>query len=465
MFNSLRSRLWMTYAMLIGLVLFVVGAAIVLVVYRGNIPLQQAALNLQALRVNALPRLQSVGDLDEETLQTLLVNNTNQIRGRIVVLTNDGQVVADSLNEEGANLPEFANAPILTEIGSLPNFYRDSDNQNWYYIIERINKDRLAFFAVNRPRLQIVTIFRDQYLGPLAQAGLLALLVAFVLSLVMSRWITAPLRRISREARQVADGRAHPIPLEGPEEVRQLAASFNDMTRQVQESQQSQKDFIANVSHELKTPLTSIQGFARAIQDGTAHSPEELAQAADVIGMETARMHRLVQDLLTLTKLDAGTIAFSFKTMDLNPLLDAARHKFTPRTDAASIQFEVRKSDRPALVSGDPDRLMQLLDNLLDNALKFTPAGGKIILRSEVNGDMVWVHVIDTGEGIPEDEQSRIFERFYQVDKARSGGEIRGYGLGLAICQQIVQAHGGELSVTSRPGAGSHFVVKIPLQQ
>ena len=90
------------------------------------------------------------------------------------------------------------------------------------------------------------------------------------------------------------------------------------MTRQVQESQQSQKDFIANVSHELKTPLTSIQGFARAIQDGTAHSPEELAQAADVIGMETARMHRLVQDLLTLTKLDAGTIAFSFKTMDLN---------------------------------------------------------------------------------------------------------------------------------------------------
>ena len=465
MFNSLRSRLWMTYAMLIGLVLFVVGAAIVLVVYRGNIPLQQAALNLQALRVNALPRLQSVGDLDEETLQTLLVNNTNQIRGRIVVLTNDGQVVADSLNEEGANLPEFANAPILTEIGSLPNFYRDSDNQNWYYIIERINKDRLAFFAVNRPRLQIVTIFRDQYLGPLAQAGLLALLVAFVLSLVMSRWITAPLRRISREARQVADGRAHPIPLEGPEEVRQLAASFNDMTRQVQESQQSQKDFIANVSHELKTPLTSIQGFARAIQDGTAHSPEELAQAADVIGMETARMHRLVQDLLTLTKLDAGTIAFSFKTMDLNPLLDAARHKFSPRTEAANIQFEVRKSDRPALVSGDPDRLMQLLDNLLDNALKFTPAGGKIILRSEMNGDMVWVHVIDTGEGIPEDEQSRIFERFYQVDKARSGGEIRGYGLGLAICQQIVQAHGGELSVTSRPGVGSHFVVKIPLQQ
>ncbi|QRN82927.1 HAMP domain-containing histidine kinase [Chloroflexota bacterium] len=465
MFNSLRSRLWLTYALLIGLVLFVVGTAIVLVVYRGNIPLQQAAINLQALRVNALPRLQSVGDLDADILQTLLVNNTNQIRGRIVVLTNDGRVVADSLNVEGANLPEFGDTPILTEIGTLPNFYRDSAKQNWYYIIERINQDRLAFFAVSRPRFQIVTIFRDQYLAPLAQAGLLALLVAFILSLLMSRWITAPLRRISREARQVADGRAHPIPLEGPEEVRQLAASFNTMTHQVQESQQSQKDFIANVSHELKTPLTSIQGFARAIQDGTAHSPEELAQAADVIGMETARMHRLVQDLLTLTKLEAGSIAFSFETLDINPLLDAAQHKFTPRTEAAGIQFDMRKSETPAFVYGDPDRLMQLLDNLLDNALKFTPAGGRITLRCELNGETVWIHVIDSGKGIPKDEQNRIFERFYQVDKARTGGEVRGYGLGLAICQQIVQAHDGELSVTSQPGEGSHFVVKIPLQQ
>jgi len=465
MFNSLRSRLGLTYALLIGLVLCVVGAALVLVVYRGNIPLQQAAINLQALRINALPRLQTVSDLSAETLQTLLVRNTSQIRGRIVVLTTDGRVVADSLDEEGANLPNFGDTPILTEVGSLPTFYRDSEGQNWYYIIEQINENRLAFFAVNRPRFQIVTLFRDQFLGPLAQAGLMAMLVAFVLSLLMSRWITAPLRRISREARQVADGRAHPIPLEGPEEVRQLAASFNDMTHQVQESQQSQKDFIANVSHELKTPLTSIQGFARALQDGTAQTPEELAQAADVIGAETARMHRLVQDLLTLTKLDAGTIAFSFETLDFNPLLRAALHKFTPQTEAAGIQFEVTESERPAFIQGDPDRLMQVLDNLLDNALKFTPTGGKISLRSEINGDSIWVYVIDSGEGIPPEEQSRIFERFYQVDKARTGGEVRGYGLGLAICQQIVLAHGGTLSVTSQPGEGSHFVVKIPLQK
>jgi two-component system OmpR family sensor kinase len=465
MFTSLRSRLWLTYALLIGLVLCVVGTAIVMVVYRGNIPLQQAALSLQTLRVNALPKLRAAADLTPATLQAMLTRSTNQIRGRIVVLTLDGQVIADSLGDQGVNLPDFGENPPQTEVGALPLFYRDSEGQIWYYIIDNINGDRLALFAVNRPRFQIVTIFRDQFLGPLVQAGLLAMLVAFILSLLMSRWITAPLRRIGREARQVANGRAHPIPLEGPEEVRQLASSFNVMTRQVQETQQSQKDFVANVSHELKTPLTSIQGFAHALQDGTVQSEAELAQAANVIESEAARMHRLVQDLLTLTKMDAGTAAFSFQAIDLNPLLKAAQHKFTPRIQAAGIEFQVDFAKNPAMVQGDADRLMQVLDNLLDNALKFSISGDSITLASNTTPEDVLIHVIDTGEGIPLEEQNRIFERFYQVDKARTGGEVRGYGLGLAISQQIVNAHGGTLSVTSQPGEGSHFVVKLPLQK
>jgi signal transduction histidine kinase len=373
-------------------------------------------------------------------------------------------VLADSLDEQSASLPDFDNMPLQTEVGALPGFYRDSDGRLWYYLIDSIDEEHVAFFAVSRPRLQIVTIFRDQYLGPLVQAGLFSMLVAFVLSLVMSRWITAPLRRISREARQVADGRARPIPLEGPEEVRHLAVSFNDMNRQVQETQQSQKDFIANVSHDLKTPLTSIQGFARALQDGTAQTEEELSQAADVIESESERMHRLIQALLTLTKMDAGMAEFDMRPMDVTPLLQAAKHNFTPRAEAMGIQFTTAFTDLPVRIMGDPDRLMQVLDNLLDNALKFTEAGGRVTLTSRAIGGELQIHVMDTGQGISPEEQKRIFERFYQVDKARPGGEVRGYGLGLSISQQIVNAHGGTLSVTSQPGEGSHFVVKIPLQ-
>ena len=463
MFNSLRSRLWLTYALLIGLVLCVVGAAIVLVVFRGNIPLQQAALYLQTLRSNALPKLRAVGNLNPDVLQVALERNTDQIRGRIVILTNQGKIIADSHEDEEVTLPDFGEGPLKTEVGALPKYYRDSNGQGWYYIIDTITENHLAYFAIYRPRLQIISIFRDQYLGPLLQSGIIALLAAFFLSLLMARWINAPLKRISNEARQVADGHAHPIPPKGPVEVRQLASAFNDMASQVRATQQSQKDFIANVSHELKTPLTSIQGFAQAVRDGTALSAEDLHQAADVIESEAIRMNRLVQDLLTLERMDAGTVLFKMQIFDVNDLLRGVEQKFAPRADDAGIDLQIRHHGEEVLISGDSDRLMQVMDNLLDNAIKFTPRGGRISISNQIIGKEVLIHVSDTGLGIPPSEQQRIFERFYQIDKARPGGKRRGYGLGLAISKQIVETHSGSLSVISTAGEGSHFVVKLPL--
>ena len=464
MFNTLRFRLWLTYALLICLVLFIVGTAMVVVIYRGNIPIQQASLSLQILRANALPRLRALNRYNPASLQVLLEQNSEQIRGRIVVMTNNGRVIADTLNEENIALPDLGESPIKTEVGALPKFYRDNQGQRWYYIIDEINQNRLVLFAVRRPRLQFVSIFRDQFLGPLVQAGLIALFTAIILSLTLSQWVSAPLKRISLAAYQVTEGQAQPIPLEGPAEVRQLASAFNDMSQRVQETQQAQKDFVANVSHELKTPLTSIQGFARAIQDGTAKSKSELTQAAEVIDSEATRMHRLIQDLLTLTKMDAGTAAFEMQPINLQNLLDAVVIKFSPRAIAAGVAFESSHPDLPAFLQADPDRLIQVFDNLLDNALKFTPQGGKISFFSQIMEEHVKIHVVDTGEGIPQTEQKRIFERFYQVDNARPGGKIRGYGLGLAISQQIVEAHSGSISLTSSPGEGSHFMVKLPLR-
>jgi len=236
------------------------------------------------------------------------------------------------------------------------------------------------------------------------------------------------------------------------------------MTRQVQTTRQSQKDFIANISHELKTPLTSIQGFAQAVRDGTVQSNDDLHQAADVIESEAIRMHRLVQDLLTLEKMDAGTVLFDMQVFNANDLMSAAERKFAARAEDAGIDLLVTHTGEEAVITGDSDRLMQVLDNLLDNAIKFTPRGGEISLYSGIIDKAVLIHVSDTGKGIPPSEQQRIFERFYQVDKARTGGKWRGYGLGLAISKQIVETHGGSLSIISAAGEGSHFVVKLPLQ-
>ncbi len=464
MINSLRSRLWLSYAILIALVLCLIGGAIAVVVYRNNIPLQQAALKLQSLRANALPRLFGIRDLDPAALQAVLDRNLDPLRGRIVILTNQGKVMADSFAEEDSSLPAFGDAPLKTEVGGLPGFYRDAQGRGWYYIIDEIGQNRLVFFAVNRPRLPLLSIFRDQYLRPLVWAGLIALPTSVIFSLILSRWISQPLKRISQEAGQVAKGGARPIPPEGPEEVRQLALAFNKMTRQVQDSQQSQKDFVANVSHDLKTPLTSIQGFAQAILDGTIQTEAQRQQAAEVIQTEAGRMDRLVTDLLTLAKMDAGTAAFEMQDFDLTNLVEAAARKFSPLIEKAGIHLETSLPETAVKIKGDPDRLMQVLDNLLSNAIKFTPAGGKVTLFCQADEEIASIHIMDTGPGIPPEEQARIFERFYQVDKARTGGGARGYGLGLAISKQIVETHQGTLSLSSQAGEGGHFVVKLPLQ-
>ena len=155
---------------------------------------------------------------------------------------------------------------------------------------------------------------------------------------------------------------------------------------------------------------------------------------------------------------------FEMQTFNANDLLPAVERKFASRAEDAGIDLQVTHLGEEAVITGDSDRLLQVLDNLLDNAIKFTPRGGKISISSQIIGKEVNIHVSDTGKGIPPSEQQRIFERFYQVDKARSGGKLRGYGLGLAISKQIVEAHGGSLSIISAAGEGSHFVVKLPLQ-
>jgi two-component system sensor histidine kinase ResE len=272
------------------------------------------------------------------------------------------------------------------------------------------------------------------------------------------------LRRISATARAVASGEYRPIPLEGPSEVQELVRSFNEMSALVQVSQQSQRDFVANVSHDLKTPLTSIQGFAQAILDGTANNPEALNKATKVIHAEASRMNRLVTDLLELARLDSGIVELERAPLNLAELLKGVIEQFNPQVLKADIDLKV-EIDPISDIIGDSDRLKQVFTNLIDNALKHTPISGSITLRARQVESHVEVLVSDTGPGIPPGELSRIFERFYQVDKSRRGGSERGMGLGLAIAHEIVTAHGGTISAHNNPKQGSSFVVKLPVAQ
>jgi signal transduction histidine kinase len=458
MFSSLRSRLWFSFALLIAVVLLVTAFSLLIFVARANLSarleLRQAAERI--LLLNDQP------DSINPNLFEQIVNRIDQNQNfRTLIVNRSGSVAADSRMETEAEFPLIRRLPKdpRTEVIAT----RDADGKTWLYTGRPIGGGYVILLAVERQPLKEVAaspLSRD-LLSILGQSGLIAFALALLLALVISKSIAAPLQQISNAAREVAEGKQITVRPAGPREVRQLGESFNQMSLQIHASQQSQRDFVANVSHELKTPLTSVQGFAQALIDGTAATPEAQKQAAQVIYDEAGRMHTMVLDLLDLAKLDAGTADLEYERVDLAILLDSVIERFTPQSTRAKVSLVKKYQDLPE-VTGDGDRLAQVFNNLVDNALKHTPPGSTIYIAAIGAGQSVEISITDNGPGIPQEEISRIFERFYQLDKSRQGGPAHGAGLGLAIASQIVHAHGGQIKAHSEPGKGSKFTVLLP---
>ncbi|MBN9388778.1 MAG: HAMP domain-containing protein [Chloroflexi bacterium] len=298
----------------------------------------------------------------------------------------------------------------------------------------------------------------------LAGAGVVALLVASLAGFLLARSLTRPLVRLTEASQAVARGDyAHRVAPEGGYEMTRLAETFNQMTYNVDKSQRIQRQLIANVSHELKTPLTSIQGFSQAMLDGILRRPEDFVRPAEIISHETARMIRLVNGLLELSKLESGQAALQLTGLDLARVLQNCADSFAPQARSNEVKL-LTDFNSPLPLNGDPDRLNQVFTNLVHNALKFTPAGGTIRLAAYRTGSSVVVTVTDTGAGIPAADLPHIFERFYQADKSRRRDQAdEGTGLGLAISREIIQAHGGKIEATSELNKGTQFVVTLPV--
>jgi signal transduction histidine kinase len=309
------------------------------------------------------------------------------------------------------------------------------------------------------PTLHFLRRFRQTMARPLVQAGLIAFVLGVLLSALVSRSIARPLRRVADAARALAGGNLDArAPATGPSEVQELAETFNEMARRIQASQQAQRDLVANVAHDLRTPLTSIQGFAQALVDGTAATPEAQARAARAIHEESQRMQRMTNLLLDLARFEAGAITLRREPVDLAALARKRVAHFAPQAQDAGVTLTAQVTT-PTTTVGDAARLEQAVDNLLGNALAHTGEGGRVLVHVDAEPAWALLAVSDTGVGIPSEDLPRIFERFYRGDKARRG---TGTGLGLAIVREIARAHDGTVQAESVVGVGSKFTLRLP---
>jgi len=307
------------------------------------------------------------------------------------------------------------------------------------------------------PRTGTLAIWAS-LLRPFLFAGLITLAISLIIAIIFARSIYRPVRQVTQTAQQIAQGQYdQQITVTGPREVKGLALSFNQMTAQVKQSQQRLRHFVADVSHQLKSPLTSIQGFAQAILDGTAGDEDTRLKAATIINDESQRMRRQVDELLELARMQSGQVKMAREPVAIADLVDHYRQIFAVQAEEKGVTIKT-EIEAGVTAMGDIDRLEQVVANLLDNAIKNSPAQDQIKVISHRQPDnQVEIRVADNGPGIPPEQIPYVFDRFYQA-----GGVRTGAGLGLAIAREIIRAHGGTIEVESYPGGNTEFIVRLP---
>ncbi|NKQ34396.1 MAG: HAMP domain-containing protein [Chloroflexi bacterium] len=478
MFKTLRSRLLLSYILVVIVALLVVAVAIIAIGIQPGVryvPALQRLDTISRASRNELVRLRASG-ADREAILQVLADTAVQNNTRILIADADtARVLYDSSPDQswqGLTL-DFAELPrrLLpsTDPNTIAGRFQSPDGSNWLLYTRAISSSgfgpQVVVYTVPEPTP--FAFFRELDLGSVfIRAGAIALLLSVLLAYWISRSVARPLQKMAGAAESIAQGEYNQqLPLEGPEEVQRVAASFNSMSRQVEAAHQAQRDFVANVSHDLKTPITSIRGWSQALLDGTAVTPEDQQQAATIIHNESERMERMVAQLLDLARIESGQLVLNLALVDLGELLTAVHHSLTLRAAENQIHLTLNVAPDLPLIRGDADRLTQIFTNLADNALEHTPADGRIDITARPYGEKaVEVLVQDTGKGISPEELSRIFERFYQVDKSRVRDNGRhGSGLGLAIVRELVLLHHGVIQAKSQPGQGSLFIVRLPI--
>jgi signal transduction histidine kinase len=464
---SLRTRLVLSHTLIVVLCLGIAGVATLLLLQDYRDRYAYARLDDMTIPIYVQTKSLAQGETSLEEVWGNLKKQAQESGVHVLLVDDEGSIVRQVSPEEA-----FWSQRVKLPSGGLP-----SDISEPYHGTYVMPKGQTFVFAAyplaglfgsrssSVPEVLVLAVPRQSALAlfselvhPFLWAALIALVVSAVIAILFARSVYRPLQRVTRAAEEVSRGEyERELPVAGPTEVKALASGFNLMAKQVTQSQQRLRDFVIDVSHELRSPLTSIRGFAQAMCDGTARNGQAQSRAAEIIEDEAKRMMRQVDELLELSRIESGQMEMLCQPVDTKELLQHCLEVFAVRADEKGLHLRAEIEAVP-LVVGDIDHLEQVFSNLLDNAVKHTPPGGQvsIVVRGPCN-DFVEVVVADTGPGISPEELPRVFERFHRADPDRSGT-----GLGLAIARGIVRAHGGDIEVRSAPGAGAEFIVRLP---
>ncbi len=463
---SLRGRLILSYALVIVVCLGIVAVVFTVILRSYSDRVTTDRLQDMSVPIYVQARSLASGRATLREVWTNLEDQAEESNVAILMLDGGGGVIKAAspwraLGIEGLEVPP----EVLSATGTVTGTWRAPGGQSFVYVSYSLASLSLTAEAEMRPATLVLAVPRRGLLAtwglilrPMLWAGLVALVFSIAVAALVARSLYRPVQRMTFAVAALADGNYDQnVPVSGPAELRRLAATFNDMAVRVKLSQQRLRDFVADVSHELKSPLTSIGGFAQALLDGTAEDESTRRRAAQIIADESRRVAAQVDELLEFSRIQSGQIAMSCDDLQVSGLVGLCSELLSTRVSGREVTLE---TDVPGdlCVIGDSDRLEQVIGNLLDNALKHSPPGGTIrVTARAASMDWIELSVVDEGPGIPPDNLDHVFDRFYQGAGVRTGA-----GLGLAIAREIVHAHGGSIRAVNGPVRGAVFTVRLP---
>ena len=446
---SLRLRLILGFALILALALGSVSVYVSKVAEREGVDFERRREEVRKHRIERLVSRSYRSGRNWKEVQSVLDRTRPVVDSRIVVRDRQGKVVGDSHPEHG---PPAALKRSRTTRADWPIV--SGDEEVGTFGVTAVAGPEGA----NEPAVSRLVDSLNEHL---LWTGIIAGVGGLVLVSLVSRQMLAPLQALGGVAGRLGGGDLNQRAVDsGPREVRQLARSFNRMAEDLQEAEERRRNLVADVAHELRTPLFNIQGYLEAVKDGLLEPNEE---TIDTIHQQALQLGRLVEDLRLLAQAEAGELHLNLEPDSLTKVARDTVEGARARAETNGIDLRYEEPEALPLVGMDRSRVAQVIGNLLDNAIQNTREGGAVTVSAGLgqNGEAV-VRVADQGEGIPEEAMPLVFERFYRVDpsRARTTG---GAGLGLTIAKRLVEAHGGEISAESVLGEGSTFSFTLPL--